>query len=138
MRQALSILVVSVLLLEPPILARAANQPTSRPQVSSPEIARTKERILQIPAQSYVEVRLRDERKLRGQLGEVTDQGFALQIAQADRIQTVKLSFDDVKSVKVPEHKANAVGKAVAYGLAGIGVFFVTLLIICAAGTCGG
>ena len=80
---------------------------------------------------------MRDKRKLRSQFGEVTEQSFALQVVEGNKIQTVNLGFDEVKSVKVPGKRGNAVGKAVAYGLAGMGAFFVTLFVVCVASGCG-
>lgn len=129
MRQAICTVLASLLLLEPMMLARASAEAGVQPQQTNAQQPTLKETLLSIPPQSYVEVRLLDKSKLRGRLGEVTDEGFALQVAQGNKIQNVKVSFDQVKSVKVVEQKGSKVGKGLLYALAGIGVLFGALFI---------
>jgi len=133
MRQAICTVLASLLLLEPMMLARASAEASVQPQQTNAQQPTLKETLLSIPPQSYVEVRLLDKSKLRGRLGEVTDEGFALQVAQGNKIQNVKVSFDQVKSIKSLEKKGTSAGKVIAYSLAGIGVFFLALFIYAAA-----
>jgi len=79
-----------------------------------------KERVIQIPAGSQVEVRLLNKERFRGRLGDVSDEGFTVQIAQGNRIETRKVAFGDVKSVKVidkEKRKHILLGAGVAFGL---------------------
>jgi len=80
-----------------------------------------KEQVGQIPAGSQVEVRLLNKERLRGRLGEVSDDGFTVQIAQANRIETRKVAFGDVKSVKVmgnnDKKRGILIGVAAAFGI---------------------
>jgi len=86
-----------------------------------------KERILEIPSGTMVEVRLLNKQKIRGRLGEITNEGFSLQTAQGDKVETQKIAFTDAKSVKKVE--GGKAGHAVLYALAGIGALFVGLII---------
>lgn len=95
-----------------------------------------KERVLEIPPGTMTEVKLVNKQKIRGRLGEVTDEGFTLTTAQGDKISTQKIAFTDVKSIKkVGGGKA---GHVVAYSLAGIGAFFLILFVVAAAHGFGG
>ena len=88
------------------------------------------ERIMEVPPGAMIEVRLSDEQKLKGRLGEVTSEGFSLQTAQGNKIETKKLVFSDVKSFKrAGETTGRGIGKGVVYGLAGIGALMVVLII---------
>ena len=86
-----------------------------------------KERLLEVPPGSMVEVRLRDKQKIRGRLGEIDDEGFNLTTVQGEKVVKQKIAYTELKSFKKIEgHKA---GHALVYTLAGIGVLFVILII---------
>ena len=88
------------------------------------------ERILEVPHGTMIEVRLLNKQKLRGRLGEVTSEGFSLQTAQGTKIEMQKITFTDVKSFKQVEGTTGKkVGKGLIYGLAGIGVLTMILVI---------
>ena len=88
------------------------------------------ERILEVPSGTVVEVRLLNKQRLRGRLGEVTNEGFSLQTAQGTMIETQKIAFTDVKNFKPAEGTTGSkVGKGVVYGLAGLGVLVVIMVI---------
>jgi hypothetical protein len=89
-----------------------------------------KERILEVPPGTMIEVRLLNKQKIRGRLGELTDEGFSLTTAQGEKIETQKISFSDLKSFKKVE--GGKAGHALLYALAGIGVVFVVLLALVA------
>lgn len=93
-----------------------------------------KERLLEVPPGTMIEVRLLNKKKVRGRLGELTDQGFSLQIAQGNKIETQQVAFTDVKSVKRVEGKGT---NPVWYVLAGVGALFVVLIIWAAAASSG-
>ncbi len=92
-----------------------------------------KEKVLAIPAGTLVEVKLITKEKLRGRIGELTNEGFSLQVAKGNTLETHQISFSQVKSVKTVEGTGSKVGKGVVYGLAGVGALLVTLVIIFAA-----
>jgi hypothetical protein len=89
------------------------------------------ELILEIPPGTMIEVRLMNKHKVRGRLGEVTNEGFSLQTAQGNKIETQKIAFTDVKSLKKAEGETTGtrISRGVVYGLAGIGVLMVILII---------
>jgi len=88
------------------------------------------ERILEVSPGTMIEVRLMNKHKLRGRLGEVTSEGFALQTAQGTKIETQKIAFTDVKSFKVKGGTTGQkAGHGLVYALAGIGVLAVVLII---------
>ncbi|HZO98853.1 MAG TPA: hypothetical protein VFD30_01020 [Terriglobia bacterium] len=92
------------------------------------------ERILEVQSGTMIEVKLINKHKLRGRLGEVMDDGFALQTAQGNKIETQRLAFTDVKSFKqVQGGTGEKVSKGLIYGLAGAGALLVTLIIVAAA-----
>jgi hypothetical protein len=106
-------------------------QTTSKPTVQ--------QRILAVPNGTMIEVRLLNKQKLRGRLGEITSEGFSLQTAQGSAIETQKVAFTDVKSLKQLENTTGKkVGTGLLFALAGIGVFTVIIIAVCASGACGG
>jgi hypothetical protein len=130
-REVISILLSSLLWAQCGISAKAAAPEASpRPQARDSEQETLKERVLEIPAGTMVEVRLTNREKLRGRLGEISDDGFNLQTAKRDKIETRKIAFDELKSVKKVEGNkgAQTAGYIVLGGLAGVGVLFLILL----------
>ena len=59
-----------------------------------------KELVNRIQAGSQVEVRLLNQQRIRGRLGEVSTETFSVQVAKGNQIDTRHLAFSDVKSVK--------------------------------------
>ena len=86
-----------------------------------------KERILEVPPGTTIEVRLLNKQKIRGRLGDLTNEGFSLTTAQGEKIETQKVSFTDLKSFKKVE--GGKAGKTLLYALAAGGVFLVVLFI---------
>lgn len=86
------------------------------------------EKLLEIRPGSRVNVRLKNKERLRGQLGEVSNDGFVLKYAQGNEIKERKIGFDEVKSIKVRE--GGRAGRVVVYVLAGAGLFFLVFMII--------
>ncbi len=97
-------------------------------QTGTEQKATLKEQILQVPPGTMIEVKLLNKQKMRGRLGELTDEGFSLTTAQGEKIQTQKIAFSDVKSFKRVE--GGKAGHAVLYALAGVGAVLGTLVIV--------
>ncbi len=102
-----------------------------RVEKSAEQMAALKQRILEIPPGTMIEVRLLDKQKIRGRLGEIADEGFNLQTAQGNKIETQKIAFADVKSFKSLQNSTgHKIGKGVLYGLAGIGALILILTLV--------
>ena len=93
--------------------------------------ATIQERIVEVPPGTMIEVRLMNKQKVRGRLGEVTSEGFSLQTAQGNKVETQKIAFTEVKSFKKAEGETGGkkFSRGLVYGLAGIGVLAVILVI---------
>ena len=59
-----------------------------------------KARVLQLAVGSFIEVKLVDGRKLRGSLGELSDDGFLLRAIVKNRLTKQKVLYVEVRSVK--------------------------------------
>jgi len=95
-------------------------------QASTSHKPTLKEQVIQIPAGSQVEVRLLNQERFRGRLGDVSDEGFTVQIAKGNQIETRKLAFGDVKSMKQIGGKTHTA----IYILAGVGIAFGIILVL--------
>lgn len=84
-------------LLAPALPASSADSRAGAPQTTkaAAEAARIKDKIERIPPQTYLRVRFRDGREMRGRLLTYSEQDFRLQSAE-----TVDIPYADVKSVK--------------------------------------
>jgi len=87
-----------------------------------------KEQLLEIPAGSIVEVRLKSKEKLRGQLGEVTNDSFTIKHAKGEKIEDRTVTFEEVKSVK-PVGQAKARNTVLTI-LAGVAIGVVVLIVV--------
>lgn len=130
-RELISVFLAWLLWTQSGLCAKAKDGGASNPPQTENAAAQTlKERLLEIPPGTMVEVRLMNRERLRGRLGEISDEGFALQTAKGNKIETRKIAFDELKSIKTLEGKGT--GKTAGYiilgGLAGIGVLFLVLL----------
>jgi hypothetical protein len=138
MRDTILLILISVLFGNSVLEARvgASARGASLPQETTKE-ATLQERIMEIPHGSMIEVRLMNKQKVRGRLVEVTNEGFSLQTAQGNKIETQKIAFSDVKSVKNVEGETTGrkFSRGLVYGLAGIGVLAVILVIWAVAAT---
>jgi hypothetical protein len=129
-------LILAAVLLDGPILEARAAFSGAVPRAQTTQHPTLKERILQIRPGTMIEVRLRNKRKIRGRLGEVTDEGFALTTAQGNKIDTQKVAFTEVKSLKKAE---GGKGERIAlFVLAGVGVFLAIVIIGAVNGSWGG
>ncbi len=86
-----------------------------------------KERLLEVPPGTMIEVRLQNKQKMRGRLGEIDDEGFQLTTVQGQKLVAQKIAFTELKSFKKVEGKK--AGHALLYVLAGVGALMVIWII---------
>jgi hypothetical protein len=91
-----------------------------------------KEQVLQIPTGSIVEVKTLAKEKIRGKLGETNEEGFTVQRVKNEQVETVSLTFQSVKSIKLQsgvESGGSKTGQTVMWavvgGLAAVGVLAI-------------
>jgi len=122
-RDVLSVLLASILWFLSGLSAKAetVGAAASQATASQKPTVNWLELVIQIPVGSQVEVRLLNKERFRGRLGEISDEGFSVQIAQGNRIETRKVAFGDVKSVKVmgnnEKKRGILIGVAAAFGI---------------------
>jgi hypothetical protein len=96
-----------------------------------------KQQVVEISGGSIIEVKLHNKQKLRGRMGAVTDSDFEVQSMKDGELQTTKVAFQDVKSVKTKSVGGWSTGTKVAVVvLAGLGVLALVGAILCATGGC--
>ena len=99
-----------------------------------------RQKVLDIPFGSIVEVNTLDRQKLHGRIGAATDAGFPVQIARNDKLETLTIDFTNVKSIRVVAKKGDGssakatAGWILIGGLSALGVLFLVGLIIAASG----
>jgi hypothetical protein len=96
----------------------------SSSEASAAQRPTLKEQVTRIPAGSQVEVRLLNQERIRGRLGEVSAEAFTVQVAKGSQIETRRLAFSDVKSVK---QLGGGKGK---YILIGVGIALVVIVVL--------
>jgi hypothetical protein len=97
------------------------------PRAQTAQSSTLKERILEIRPGTMIEVRLHNKRKIRGRLGEVTDEGFSLTTAQGNKVIAQKVAFTEVKSLQKVEGGKG--GRIALFVLVGVGVFLAVIII---------
>lgn len=113
-KKALVILLLAVQFV-PSRCAAAATQVVKTPQ----------EQVLELAPGTLVEVKLKNKQKLRGRLGEAAPDGFELQHAQGNRVETKTVSYAEVQSVKTLKGD----GKGTRF-LAAVGAVFLVLIVV--------
>lgn len=88
-----------------------------------------KEQVNQIPAGSTVEVRQLTKERFRGRLGEASEEGFTVQIATGSRIESRKVAFSEVRSMKAVGDNGRTRNILIGAGAA-LGVLLVLALTI--------
>ena len=126
MRKILSILLVVILSANVTYAAMATSAGMPPQATKKPTL---QEKVLEIPLGSRVQVRLKNKEKLRGRLGEVSNEGFVVQYARGNQIEERKIGFDEVKSLKVKKDGSNKTLLVLAAVGAGVGVFFLILFV---------
>ena len=92
---------------------------------AAPDAATIKTEIVGMPVGTSIEIRLKDQQKLRGARGAVSDSAFTLVDARSAERQ---IAFDDVASVKHFQAKSHT-SRNILIGV-GIGVGAVAIVII--------
>ena len=107
----------------------------SKAGTATPEDAKTdqkaqklREKVLEIPPQTMVEVRLKDKEVVKGRLGDVSSDGFVVREAVGQRIEDRKVAFDDVKSMK--KFEGNKALKVAGYSALAVAVAVGTAMVI--------
>lgn len=75
-----------------------------------------KQRILKVPVGSYVKAKLESHDEFEGQVRDISDSGFSIQMLKDKKIETVAIRYDDLKSLSVAGQSST--GTKVAKGIA--------------------
>ena len=132
MRKILSIVLVVILSANVTYAAKATSAGIPSQATKKPTL---QEKVLEIPPGSRVQVRLKNKEKLRGRLGEVSNEGFVVQYARGNQIEERKTGFDEVKSLKVKGDGSKKAVLILAAVGAGVGLFFLILFVALLQGT---
>jgi hypothetical protein len=89
------------------------------------------ERILAMPPQSFIEVKLADKTKVRGRLDKIDTVGFIVTTPAADQASVIerRISFSEVKSVRQLKDKPG-VGGQIAREAGRTGLRFVIVAVV--------
>jgi hypothetical protein len=87
-----------------------------------------REKVLEIPPQTMVEVRLKNKEVVKGRLGDVSSDSFVVREAVGQRIENRKVAFDDVKSMK--KFEGNKALKVAGYSALAVAVAIGTAMVI--------
>ena len=60
-----------------------------------------KERILKVPVGSFVKGKLENHQEFEGQLREISDTSFSVQCLKGNKIETISVPYEDMKSLSV-------------------------------------
>ncbi|MGA3167481.1 MAG: hypothetical protein ABSF14_15365 [Terriglobia bacterium] len=124
-RALLSVLLATVLWVHSGLSGKAeVAAADSSPEAVPAERPTLKEKVTRIPAGSQVEVRLLNQERIRGRLGEISAEAFTVQVAKGNQIDTRRLAFSDVKSVK------QLGGEKGKYILIGVGIALVVIVVL--------
>ena len=130
MRSVLSVLLAGIFLLQADPDAGARILPEPAPQEQPLAKSSLKQRVLEIPPESKIQIRLNNKERLSGRLGQVTEDGFVVKIAEKGKTGERTLAFSDVKSINV-ETTGSRGGKVAAWiiigAIAGVVIFILAL-----------
>ena len=82
----------------------------------------------------HVKTKLKDMKKVKGRLGTVTAEGFDVQTTKGQNVDTVKLNFADVKSVKQKDSGTSTTAWVITGAVIGALVLVVVALAVAASG----
>jgi hypothetical protein len=113
-------------------------------KTAADRVGKLKQKVLNVPEGSVVQVHTRGKENLRGRVGPVSDEGFTLKTVMGDKVVDRQLRFDETKSINVTKTKyqpegsqrGRTVGYVVLGGLAALGVILVVTLAVIASGGC--
>jgi hypothetical protein len=121
-------MLAAILLLQAAPAAAGRVVPGRAPGGQASLTATLKQKVLEIPPQSMVQVKLKTKEKLRGRLGQVTDEGFVIKVAQGQKIEDRTVAFSDVKAIKAA-NAGSHVGRWIVVGVAA-GAIFAVLSVV--------
>ncbi len=107
-----------------PLIAIACTLMLTRMATAAPDAGSVRTQITSMPVGAGIEVRLKDQHKLRGSRGAVAETGFTLVDARSGERQ---INFDEVASVKLFHAKSHT-GRNILIGV-GIGIGVVAIVI---------
>ena len=99
------------------------------------------EQVGQISTGSIVEAKtkLKNMKKVRGRLGAVTADGFEIQTVNGQKVDNIRLSFADVKSVADKSQQKSHTGMYILVGVCvTVGVMALIAVVLVAMGGVGG
>ena len=121
---------LATLFLAPTVLSAAGGEPgRPRPELTNKE-STLRERVLKIPAGAIVVVRLRNKEKVKGRMGEVTNEAFTVQTATGNEIEKRTVSFDEVKSIKTASTTGHKVGLGLTIAGVSAGAILLSIAIL--------
>lgn len=134
MRNVIS-LILATAILGSTTLEALTNPALADPSGRAPaeQAATIKEKLLDVPPGTMIEVRLRNKQKIRGKLGQITNEGFELTAVERGKIVTEKISFSEMRSFKRVTSATTKTGHTVVYILAGLGAVMLIAIIVAAA-----
>ena len=130
MRNLISLILTTTILWATTLEART-NTPPAGPSGNVPagQSAKIKERLLDVSPGTMIEVRLLNNQKVRGKLGQMNDEGFTLTAVEQGKIVTQTIAFNEVKSFKRVTSATTKTGHTLVYILAGVGALMVVMII---------
>jgi hypothetical protein len=106
-RSAPALLALLVLLLTislPAANAQTNESPAATDKASQKNEANAlkwKEKILKVPVGSYIKAKLESQAEYEGQLRDISDSDFTIQVLKGKQIETVAIQYQDMKSLSV-------------------------------------
>jgi hypothetical protein len=100
LRGAVSSILAAILVVQAAPVAAARAVPGLVPEEQTSSVQTLKQKALNIPPQSMVQLKLKTKERLRGRLVQVNDEGLVMKIAQGQTIEDRTVAFADMKSMK--------------------------------------
>ena len=94
---------------------------TKASQKNEAKALKWKERILKVPVGSYVKGKMENHQEFEGQLREISDTSFSVQCLKGNKIETISVPYEDMKSLSVNGQPST--GEKVAKTLLSISAF---------------
>ena len=131
LHRSVALILTSVMLVHAGAQSAGAQAKTPQPDAQSRN-GSLKIRVLEIPIGTRVEAWLLSKEKLKGEMGEVTDEGFSLRAVDGNPSQSRAIPFAELKSIKVAGQDAS-LAKPLLKSLALVGVMAGLILLAASA-----
>jgi hypothetical protein len=119
--------VLAMLVLASTISVPLANAQSGASSVATDKLSQKKEtnalkwkqRILKVPVGSYMKAKLESHVEFEGQLRDISDSGFSIQSLKGNKIETIAIQYEDLKSLSVAgrSSKGAKAAKGIAKGV---------------------